>query len=135
MKRLLLIPVLLCALLLGGCKTLEPGGAYAPVGQTADMPLYTADAAYKLAYATLDAVFLFEHNNRDMLWQVNPQIKKSIDGMRTVAIQYQKDWAVARKAYLDNPVAQNLKSYEGVVAKIQQLAQVASVVIIRYQNP
>jgi hypothetical protein len=135
MRKLLILPLLVCALLCGGCKHLETGGAYAPVGQQADMTLYTADAAFKMAYATLDAVFLFEKNNRQMLWDINPNIKQQVDNMRTIATQYIKDWAVARSTYCNNPIEPNLKGLQAVLAKIQQLSQVASVVIVRYQNP
>lgn len=132
-NKIILIALLAVPLLfVGGCKaTLEPGGAYAPVAGISDMPLCIADSSYKLVTQVLDAAFLYERKNQAALWAISPQIKHKMDELRVYNIQYQKDWAVARQAYLANKTPQNLTTMQGVVAKLQQLSAVATTVVER----
>lgn len=130
MKRLFLALLLLAMPLAFGCKsTLESGGAYAPVGQSADMPLFVADSAYQLAYTALDTVFTVEQQNRDLLWKVSPTIKHTLDSIRPQAVTVNSDYLKARTTYIANPTPANLSGVQVVLAKIQQLAITAQSVL------
>jgi len=120
--------ILAMTILASGCKTptLAAGGSYAQAGQKPDLALYSADAAYASAYATLDFAFKFERDNRAMLWKISPQIKHSLDAVRPVAVQVNLRWAAARKAYLLHPVPANLTTLESILADGQRLAATAT---------
>lgn len=109
-----------------GCRaTLEPGGAYAPVGQKADMTFYTIDAAFTLAYAAVDGAFKFEKQNRAALWDVSPKIKRDLDYIRPDAAKVVKRYMAARKAYLANPVPDNLTELQSTLALAQRISVAA----------
>src|SRR5690349_4555794 len=103
-------------------STLQPGGAYNPVSTNSagvttpapDMGLFVADSAYQVAWNTLDAAFTTERNNRQMLWTISPQIKKTLDGIRPQASQFNDDYLRARAAYIANPVPTNLNGVNAV---------------------
>lgn len=136
---------MLCAMLsltFTACKTpkLEAGGAYAQsvtntvgtnlvITATSDLTLYSADAAFELAYKTLDAVFLIERNNRQYLWNLSPNIKHTMDSIRVTAQQVVNEYADARTAYLAHPTPLGLTGVQAVLAKIQQLLFVANAAI------
>ncbi|HEV2207322.1 MAG TPA: hypothetical protein VG167_00990 [Verrucomicrobiae bacterium] len=132
MKRLIgvigLMGLLALALLPGcGKATLEQGGAYAPMtngvpAAQPDLAFYQVDAAYDLAYSTVDAAFLFERQNRAMLWSVAPEIKKALDQVRPEALKVRDDYAAAREAYLSNPTPAGLSSLGTALAKVKQIA-------------
>jgi hypothetical protein len=106
-------------------KTLEPGGAYAPAGQVPSLAFFEADSAFDLAYATVNAAFTFERDNRDLLWRTSPQIKHTLDEIRPKAWEWAKSYATARKAYLANPVPSGLPPLEQALSEIQRLAATA----------
>lgn len=109
-----------------GCKaTLEPGGAYAPVGQKADMTFYAIDAAFNLAYAAVDGAFKFERDNRKALWAISPKIKRDLDYIRPDAAKVVVRYMAARKAYLANPVPDNLTELQNVLALAQRISAAA----------
>lgn len=116
-------------------KRLEPGGAYAPAGQQADMQFYAVDAAYDLAYYTIEAVFTFEMNNEVALWKLSPDIKHTLDKIRPQAWAANLEYHKARDAYMKNPVPANLSTLQAVVAKLQQLAVTASAVVPQQSKP
>jgi hypothetical protein len=107
--------------LLMGCKTLQPGGVYAPTTGQTDSALYTADSTYKLAYSTVDAAFKFEKENRVSLWKISPDIKHGVDKVRIQAWAVNQDWARARQAYEANPVSSNLSALQTVIGRMEQL--------------
>lgn len=109
--------------------TLEPGGAYAPEGQQADIPFFVLDAAFKTAHSSADAVFLWERENEKALWKLNHNIKYSIDKMRLEAMDIEIRYARARKVYLANPTPSGLSDLELVLANIQKLSASAQAVI------
>ncbi|MDE2100124.1 MAG: hypothetical protein KGL39_22910 [Patescibacteria group bacterium] len=143
----LLVTVAAALVLFGlgtGCQThLAPGGAYAPGyftvqtnadGSTgtkftataqADIAFYYADASYNTAFAIVDGAFKWEQQNRAALWKLNPNIKHTLDKLRPTAWDIHVRWAKARQAYLQNPIAANLTSYELIVAEIQKVAATA----------
>lgn len=139
MKRYLLLGLAVLGVLCmaASCKQarLEPGGAYAPVDANGaatvqpDLAFYQADAAFDLAYSTVDAAFKFENDNRVLLWKVSPQIKHTLDQIRPQASSVVLEWAKARQTYLANPVPANLTPLQAILAKIQQLAVTAQSVI------
>lgn len=112
-----------------GCHSvqLESGGAYNPSPTTLapEQALYVNDAAYRLAYDAVDAVFLFERNNRVQLQAVSPKIKTALDGIRQTAADIDHRWALARQAYKANPTPANLTAVQQVLAEIQRLVPVA----------
>lgn len=134
--RTLLLACVLCAGLLTACKTgqLEPGGAYAPtnsVGQAVIAPdpaFFRVDAAFDIAFSTTDAIFKFEQDNRLLLWQLSPEIKKGLDSIRPDAAQAVRMYGIARKAYKANPTPAGLTEMETWLAKAQQLSVTAQAV-------
>lgn len=147
-KRQMPLLVLLLAIGIGAtlvaCKTpqLEQGGAYAPanvivatntdgtlttnaVATQAPMPeLYLFDAAYKLAYDTVDGVFKLEFQNRADVAKMSPAIKPALDKARITAWEIDQRWAVARKAYKANPTPAGLTTLQLILAEIQKLVAV-----------
>lgn len=113
------------------CNTarLEPGGAYAPVGQVPDLAFYQVDAAYDLAYSTIDGVFNFERRNRAALWKISPEIKHTVDKVRPEAWKLNQDYHKARAVYLQNTVPSNLSTLQTILGKMQQLAATATAVV------
>lgn len=155
MKRLHLVGLLVVAsffpLVFGlatGCKkTLEPGGGYAPVVITTnasggivtntvvlpDLAFFQTDSAFRAGYASLDAVFSWERENRTFLWGVSPKIKHGLDSIRPTAVQVVKEYAVAREAYKANPTPAGLDTLSTILAKLQQLQAAAAAVSTNLQ--
>jgi hypothetical protein len=131
---------------LTGCKTpqLAAGGAYSPgefvlttnstgavstnfVATSApDVAFFVADQTYNAAYSIVDSAFKWEADNREQLYTLFPQIKKTLDGIRPTAWNIQRRWAFARKAYEDNPISANLTTIQAIVAEIQRLVPVVT---------
>lgn len=110
-----------------GCKaTLEEGGAYAPVGQAPDKAFYAVDAAYDLAYGAMDGAFKFEQQNRQLLWQISPEIKHALDKVRPQALVVARQYTAARKAYLANPTPSGLSTLQTTLSRLQQLSAAAT---------
>jgi hypothetical protein len=120
-----------------GCSStkLEPGGAYAPVDISGnaivkpDPAFYIVDAAYAVAYATVDGVFKFEADNRLFLWQVSPDFKHALDKLRPEALKVRDDYARCRLAYKANPVPANLTQLQAALAKVQQVTATAAALL------
>lgn len=123
-----------------GCKsTLEGGGAYAPVTtnvdgtvtptQAPDKAFFVADAAFYLAYSAVDAAFTFERDNRSRLWDLDPNIKKSLDKVRPQAVQARNEYIHAREGYLLHPTPAGLSTIQTALAKIQQVRDAAQAVV------
>lgn len=104
------VPLVLLVGLLGlgltACAPLnervEAGGAY-HAGDVVQGELYALDASFDLAYSGLDGIFKHEQANRQVLWNINPNIKRSLDKIRREAGIAKRDYAVAREAYLKQP--------------------------------
>lgn len=127
---------LLCGLLgfgAMGCVTperLEAGGAYAASQTQAAQPeLFTLDASFDLAYASLDTAFKYERDNRALLWKLSPNIKRSLDKLRKEAGTVRDDYALARTIYLENPTPAGLGAVQEALNKLQ-LANVAALQVI-----
>lgn len=127
--------LLILSLFVGGCALFSPtklqtGGAYAASETQAAMPeLYAVDSSFDLAYTALDTAFKYEKANRNALWAINPMIKKRMDALRVEAQRVNIDFAVARQAYLANPVPGNLSTLNQVLAKLQAANATALLVI------
>ena len=128
-----------CCFLLfwGGCAThLEPGGAYAPVTTNvdgtltplsiADVGLFAADSAFDLAVSAMDTVFKIERENRVFLWRQSPEIKHALDSIRPQAVEAKRRYAMARAAYLENPVPANLSTLQTILLEAQALTAAAT---------
>lgn len=133
MKKLFLIlPLVLLPLLLGCKATLQPGGSYAPLDTNGvavvqpDLQFYQVDAAYDLAYSAIDAAFKFERDNRNYLWQISPQIKKTLDSIRPQAVTANLEYLTGRAKYMSNAPSVGLTELQSILAKIQQLATAAT---------
>lgn len=137
---LVAIAVIVVTIATSCASRLEPGGAYAPLpitdpvtgvttGQVADMPFYTVDAGFAMAYATLDGVFKWERDNRMALWSVSPNIKHTLDQLRPRASAVVVEYVQARAAYKKLPVPANLTVMQQVLAKMQQLLSAANAVV------
>lgn len=137
LRHLLLLGLLISgALFLDGCKkTLQPGGAYAPVVITTnaggvtvtnvvdlpDMAFYQTEAAFKTAYDLTDGIFKWERDNRLILWGVSPSIKHSLDAIRPTAAAIVKQYGIARTAYKANPTPAGLDLMNTILAKMEQI--------------
>src|SRR5258707_8090524 len=102
--KLTIIGLALCvsAFLILGCNksTLEPGGAYAQTNQVPDLVFFQIDSAFDLAYSAIDAAFLFEFQNRPMLWTISPNIKHTLDSIRPQAVAARDKYLAARTIYI-----------------------------------
>jgi hypothetical protein len=139
MKKLLTF--LTCAVLLvgigTGCKSskLEQGGAYAPVGTDGaphiapDLGFAVAEMSFKLAHQALTTVFDIEYENRQLLWDMSPSIKQSLDNLRIEANAAISLYAHARDTYRANPTPEGLSTLEFALAKVRQLATTAQSVL------
>jgi hypothetical protein len=133
----LLVALLVLGAMLTGCgkATLELGGAYAPTDTNgvatvkADLAFFEIDSGFDLADSAVRAVMKFERNNRSMLWKVSPDIKHTLDGLRPQIVQVETEYALARKAYMANPVPASLDTLQEILAKAQQLNAAAQAVI------
>jgi hypothetical protein len=115
------------------CKTtLEPGGAYAPLVGTnvqSDVTFYAIESAFEVAYKSIDFVFKFEFDNRDLLFKVSPEIKRSLDAIRPKAVQIRDDYMLARIVYRANSTPANLDALQQVLQKLQQLLATAEAIM------
>jgi hypothetical protein len=127
-----------------GCKNpqLETGGAYAP-GQIVvengttnvvatfapDRAFYIVDASFELAYSAVDAVFVFERQNRQALWNLSPEIKRTLDKIRPEAAEVVRKYTQARAAYVANPTPAGLSSLETILGQLQSLSSAATAVL------
>jgi hypothetical protein len=131
--------------LLVGCQhgKLETGGAYAPgttsyltnadstittnVVETSapDMVLFNLDAAFKLAYTTVNTIFTLEDNNSALLWSVSHEIKHTLDRMRPDAVKAVQQYGVFRKQYIANPIPANLAPLQQTLSTMKSFASSA----------
>lgn len=129
---------------LSACKsTLAPGGAYAPTvittnaaGQLvtnqvvmADMAFYVTDSAFLMSASALDVAFRFERDNRAALWQLDPNIKHTLDRIRPDALAAVTTYKAARGAYKSSPTPTGLSLLNTILAKVQQFATTASAAV------
>ena len=135
MKKLLPLLFLSLALLGSGCKgTLAPGGSYnsgstnVVIGKL-DYAFFVTDSAYDLAYATIDAAFKFEKDNRELLWGRTRLIKRELDDIRPKAVAINGKYLTARAVYLSNPIPSNLTILQTVLAEMQRLATTTAAVL------
>lgn len=130
-KLILPLTLMVCACLfappmLTGCASrLEPGGAYARAGAAPDKGFFVVDAAYDIAYSTIDTAFSFEKKNRALLWQISPEIKHGLDAIRPKALAIAREYTLARKAYKLNPTPANLDTLQTILGRTRQLATAA----------
>ncbi len=128
--------------LLSGCRTpqLESGGAYAPtnsVGQASAAPdpeFYAVDATFSLDYGLVQAVFQFERDNRPYLWGLDPNIKRTLDGLRPQVVEAVQNYFVGRDAYKANPTPAGLSTLQTVAGRMKQVAASAQAVTQQLQN-
>ncbi len=129
------------SLLFTGCQApqLAPGGAYAPAivstnaaGNVTVSPvtapetaLFIADASYRLAYDSVDAVFKFEQQNRAELAAKFPKLKPALDGLRPQVWKIDQRWALARQAYKASPTPAGLSQVQTIISEITRLVPVA----------
>lgn len=133
------LPLLLLTLslaVLPACKSpnLAAGGGYAPVttnsvgevvpASAPDKALYLADASYKLAYDTMAGAFKFERDNREEILKISPEVKKALDNLRPNVVEVERRWALARKAYRQNPTPAGLSTIQSILAEIQRFVPV-----------
>ena len=137
--------ILAAALCLGivagfGCKqTLEQGGAYAPVTtnaagqieviQAPDLAFFEVDFAFDALYNLADTAFSFERNNRAVLWKLSPDIKHTLDQVRPSFDQAAREYALARQAYLQNPIPANLDTLGTILARMKAISAAAQAAI------
>lgn len=110
-----------------GCSktTLEAGSQYSLEGQKPDKAFYAADAAFELSYSLANTAFEFEQKNRQLLWSLSPDIKRTLDRIRPQAKEVAVAYAQARKAYTAYPTPAGLSTLETVLGRMQQIASAA----------
>ena len=128
MMKYLLVAVM--ALALGCAGRLEQGGAYYQTGQQPDKAFFALDSGYDIAYSAIDGLFKFERDNRLALWKISPDIKHTLDAVRLEAVKINRDWSIARKAYQDNPIPENLDKLQLILGTIQRLTAAAQAILI-----
>src|SRR5688572_24732666 len=127
------LALFLAPLTFTGCKSapkLEAGGVYAPTNSTGqviynDLGLALADSTYKLAYETISSVLKYERDNRDVLWAISPNIKRTLDNVRREGVQVDRRWAEARRAYRMNPTPAGLSTLQTILSEINRLVATA----------
>lgn len=129
MRKFLAFACVLCALIfpaVSGCKTptLEKGGAYDTGNKLPDLAFYAADSAYDFAFSAIQGAFKYERDNRLALWKISPQIKHTLDGIRPTVWDINVRWAKARRAFLANPLPENLTALQTILAEIQRLVPI-----------
>lgn len=122
-----------------GHATLNPGGAYAPLAITnadntvtapqADFEFYVADSAFEIAHNAIQTVTDYERDNRLTLWRISPEIKHSLDQVRPQIVKVELKYALARKAYMANPVTERLTTLQGILQEAQRLQATVSAVL------
>lgn len=130
-----------------GCSgSLAPGGAYAPLltnsvtGATTpaaapDYQFFLYDSAYQTAWNGINAAFDFEANNRAWLWKLDPNIKKTLDGIRPQAVSANADYLTARGGYLANPTPAGLGTVGTLLGRLQQFSTAAGAVLPKALAP
>lgn len=114
----------------GGCASkLEPGGVYAPTNSAGvvvynDQALALADASYQFTYETVQSVFKFERDNRDVIWAVSHDVKHGLDKARPVAVDINRRWAAARNAYKKNPTPEGISTLQSILSELNRLLPV-----------
>ena len=93
MKKLLVLLLALPLLLVGGCKSLAPDGAYA-----GDQVLYSADLTISTSYDVVHTFVLWEKQNRAAL-KATPQVKEFADNLRLNYPTYHRAAMSARNVY------------------------------------
>lgn len=141
----LLLTVAVLAFTPGCARKLQTGGAYAPgivntdgsVTPTAapDMALFVLDASYDLAYNAVLTACRIEKQNRPLLGRVFPELKREMDKVRIATWQIDQDWAAARAAYLDHPVAANLTAIQRALAEMERWNAVATALLPKANAP
>jgi hypothetical protein len=129
-----------------GCKNfnrqLETGGAYAPGTNTVvngelvtvptgapDRAFFAVDSAFQLAHAVANAVFSYERENRLLLWNLSPDIKRDLDKIRPQYSDAVRKYAAARRAYTANPTPAGLSDLQTTLLQLQNFANAASAVL------
>ncbi len=143
---LMMVAGVLAMLGLAGCASdrLASGGVYTAastnadgtITATADIALYKADAAFKMAMAALDTAFTYERDNRAALWSISHDIKHTLDLIRPKAVDAKMRYAAFRAVYVALPADQRTtKDLEGIVAEIQNLlASVSAAIAVKTAN-
>lgn len=133
---LLFAVAVIATLPFAGCKSnnLEPGGAYAPANPVVtegvtnwvatvspDPIFYSTDVAFNFAYTLVDTAFTFEKNNRQLLWSISPDIKKTLDRFRPQAAAIVLQYTASRKAYMATPTPAGLTQLQTLLSHLQSL--------------
>lgn len=121
-----LVALAVCLFVSCGKATLETGGAYAPastnlVDVTVAKAFYDTDLSYKVAWSAINVVFEFERNNRAYLWQLDPKIKHTLDGIRPKAVDLNSRYLAARAIYLTAPQQTGLDTLHAILGDLQAI--------------
>lgn len=105
--------LLFAALVLLGCKSLDPAGPY-----RGDSKLYAQDVGIRAAYDTIHTFVLWEYQNRKAL-EKNPEIRRSADTMRAGAPKWMASAVALRDAYASVPSSSNLAALQQSLAVLK----------------
>jgi hypothetical protein len=134
MKKLISITaaVLVCAALLPvlfGCASgnarLETGGAYARTNNAPDYAFYAIEVSYDLALSSFKTASRLEIDNRQLFWNLSPDIKHTLDVIRPQALAADRAYSKARAVYISNPTPAGLSGLQTLLGQFQQLAAAA----------
>ena len=117
-----------------GCKSgkteLEPGGPYGT-----NTYAYRADLIFATAVKTIQDGMKWEYENRQVLWDFNPGIKKAFDSLRVELPNAELAYRMARKNFLTDPIEPNASSVEHALVEIRRLLKIAMDVLNSYDKP
>jgi hypothetical protein len=118
-----LIPLLLLSTLaipiagtVTGCASVDEGS---------DPIVVNAERVAQASFEIMDAFVLYEHNNREMLRGVSPEIEKAANSIRTDGRAAIDQLRAATKAYKLNRTAENKASVDTWIKLVETLKSTA----------
>lgn len=79
-----------------------------------------AEQSQIMAFAAVDAFLTYEHDNRDALWQISPEIKRAADKLRSSFPDINATYLTVLKKYKDNRTPENKADLNTWLAVLEQ---------------
>lgn len=106
-----------------GCRTgsgrFNPTTGQYDTNAPADQIVVTAQSVRQTALDTFELVSQTEAQLRDTLWKVSPDIKHSVDHIRTHGIEWINSLTAMTDAYQSNRTEENKVKLDGAIAMLQ----------------
>ncbi len=101
---------------LTGCASVEEG---------ADSVVVNAERVAQASFEIMDAFVLYEHNNREMLRRISPEIEKAANSVRTDGRKAIEQLRSATAAYKNNRSAENKATVDTWIKTVEHLKSIA----------